>query len=104
MVPGNRLVYTDSKKHVLSEEHIQKIIDAYAERKDIDKYAHVASLDEIIENDYNLNIPRYVDTSEKEPEIDLNEVFSSIQKTDDEIVKATTDLNAFMRELGLKEL
>ena len=88
----------------LSEEHIQKVINAYAERKDIDKYAHVASMEEIVANDYNLNIPRYVDTSEKEPEIDINEVFGRIKNTDEEIAKATAELNVFMRELGLQEL
>ena len=88
----------------LSEEHIQRIINAYAERKDIEKYAHVATVDEIVANDYNLNIPRYVDTSEKEQEIDINEVFGRIKNTDEEIAKATAELNVFMRELGLQEL
>ena len=88
----------------LSEEHIQRIVNAYVERKDIEKYAHVATMDEIVANDYNLNIPRYVDTSEKEQEIDINEVFGRIKNTDEEIAKATAELNVFMRELGLQEL
>ena len=88
----------------LSEEHIQRIVNAYVERKDIEKYAQVATMDEIVANDYNLNIPRYVDTSEKEQEIDINEVFGRIKNTDEEIAKATAELNVFMRELGLQEL
>lgn len=46
----------------MTEEDIDRIVKAYEERKDIEKYAHVASLKEVQENDYNLNIPRYVDT------------------------------------------
>ena len=58
-------------KNFLREEDINLIIDTYKKREDVDKYAHVASIDEIKENDYNLNIPRYVDTFEEEPPIDL---------------------------------
>ena len=56
-------------QNVLRKEDIDKIIDTYKERKDVDKYAHVATIDEIKENDYNLNIPRYVDTFEPEPPV-----------------------------------
>lgn len=60
----------------LSDNNIEKIISTYRERKDVPKYAHLASIEEIRQNDYNLNIPRYVDTSEEpeeEEEIDINE-------------------------------
>ena len=50
----------------LRPEHIEKIVNTYRERKEIEKYSHLATLDEIKENDYNLNIPRYVDTFEEE--------------------------------------
>ena len=92
------------QQNSISDEHINKIVNTYIERKDVEKYAHVAPMDEIIENDYNLNIPRYVDTSEKEPEIDLNEVFGKLENTDNDIKEATENLNEFMRQLGLKEL
>ncbi|MBP1047292.1 type I restriction-modification system subunit M [Enterococcus sp. BWM-S5] len=64
----------------LSEENIEKIIATYKERKDVEKYAHVASFDEIKENDYNLNIPRYVDTFEEEEPIDLAVVGAEIKE------------------------
>ena len=54
------------KKNTLSEENINKIVETYHNREDVDKYAHVATIEEIKENDYNLNIPRYVDTFEEE--------------------------------------
>ena len=92
------------EQNILRDQDIDKIVKAYEERKDVEKYAHVATMDEIIKNEYNLNIPRYVDTSDEEPEIDLNKVFEDIDKTNAEIEKATSDLNSFMKELGLREL
>lgn len=56
----------DKAQNFLDPEHIDKIVQAYAERRDVEKFAHLASYDEIQENDYNLNIPRYVDTFEEE--------------------------------------
>ena len=69
----------------LSEEHIAKIIDTYRNRVDVEKYAHVAILEEIKENDYNLNIPRYVDTLEEEEELDLDEINRMIEQDNRDI-------------------
>ena len=69
----------------LTEEHIDKIVGAYQKREDVDKYAHVATIEEIRENDYNLNIPRYVDTFEQEEEIDLDEVRRLLEQDKQEI-------------------
>lgn len=71
----------------LTEENINKIIETYKKREDVEKYAHVASIDEIRENEYNLNIPRYVDTFEEEPEIDLEEVEKQLAEDDKEIAE-----------------
>ena len=90
------------KQNELSEEHIQKIVDAYKDRKDIDKYAHVATMDEIRENGYNLNIPRYVDSSEKEAEIDLDAVTEEIQGINAEIAEAEKTLKESFDLLGLR--
>src|SRR5690606_2447239 len=57
-------------QNMLRDEHIGKIVDTYRNREVIEKYSHLASLEEVAENDYNLNIPRYVDTFEEEDEID----------------------------------
>ena len=86
----------------LSDEHIDKIVNAYKERKDVDKFAYVASMQEIIDNGYNLNIPRYVDTSEKEEELDIDEIMNSIQNTDEEIAKVSAELKKSFDELGLR--
>lgn len=71
----------------LRDSDVDKIVAAYKSREDIDKYAHVATLDEIKENDFNLNIPRYVDTFEEEEPIDIDEVKKEIAAIDLEIAK-----------------
>lgn len=88
----------------LRDEDIEKIINAYKERKEVEKYCHLATMDEIKENECNLNIPRYVDTFEEEEEIDLNAVQEELEKIDEEDRKVTAELNKYLRELGLKEL
>ena len=66
---------------------IDKIVDTYRNRKEIEKYSHVASLDEVKENDYNLNIPRYVDTFEEEEPIDIDAVATSLLELDEKNVR-----------------
>ncbi len=83
----------------LSPSNIDKIIEAIRERKSIEKYAHVASLNEIKENDYNLNIPRYVDTFEEEEVIALDEVARELQDVKEDIEKSTQDLFAMVGSL-----
>lgn len=65
----------------------------------MDKFAHVASFDEIRENEFNLNIPRYVDTFEPEPEIDLAEVNKAMAETNKEIAQNEDELLAMLQEL-----
>lgn len=76
----------------LSAENIDKIIETYRNREDVEKYAHVATLDEIKENDYNLNIPRYVDTFEEEEVIPLDEVAKELKEVKADIEKSTQEL------------
>ncbi|MFT9452482.1 type I restriction-modification system subunit M [Liquorilactobacillus ghanensis] len=83
----------------LLPSNIDKIIRTYQERKDVDKFAHVASLAEIQENDYNLNIPRYVDTFEPEPEIDLNQVKAELAQLDQEIAQANEKFKEMASQL-----
>ena len=103
---GNILFIDASKEFVkgknqneMSEENIQKIVQTYNDRVDVDKYAHVASMEEIEANDYNLNIPRYVDTSEKEDEIDIAKVkteIADIQKQEAELEAQIMDTMALL--------
>jgi type I restriction enzyme M protein len=92
--------FTKGKKNnVLEDKHIDKIVDAYVNREDIPKFAHKASMDEIIENDYNLNIPRYVDTFEEEEPVDLAVLLSDMKETESKIAESSKDLAGMMRDL-----
>lgn len=85
----------------LTDENIQKIFETYSDRKEIEKYSHKASLKEIQENEYNLNIPRYVDTFEEEEEIDIDEVaknLKDLQKQEKDIEK---EIAGFCDELKI---
>ena len=82
----------EKAQNFMDAEHIDRIMAAYDERKDVDKFAHLATFEEIKENDYNLNIPRYVDTSEPEPEVDLKAVCANIKAIDLDIKQATHKL------------
>lgn len=83
----------------LMPENINKIIDTYTNREDIEKYAHVASLEEIIENDYNLNIPRYVDTFEEEEVKPLSEIGQDLRTIRQEVSQSTDELFRLLSEL-----
>ena len=85
----------------LTDANVEKIVDTYVKRETIDKYSYVASMDEIKENDYNLNIPRYVDTFEEEEPIDLQAVSKKIKSIDEEIASIDENLAVYLRELGL---
>ncbi|NEG69221.1 type I restriction-modification system subunit M [Bifidobacterium choloepi] len=89
----------NKNRNHLREEDIDKIIKTYGAREDVEKYAHVATLDEIKENDYNLNIPRYVDTFEEEEPIDINEVNRQLAEVDKEIADLTAQFEAMIADL-----
>lgn len=105
---GNILFIDASKEYkpgknqnVLTDENIQKIIETYENRVDVDRYAHVATIDEIIGNDWNLNIPRYVDTSEPEEEIDLDVVKAELKDVTAKKLAAIDKVNSTLKLLGL---
>ncbi|MFN8586864.1 MAG: type I restriction-modification system subunit M [Candidatus Eisenbacteria bacterium] len=85
----------------LRPEDIERIVATWRARKDVDKYAKLASLEQIKENDFNLNIPLYVDTFEEEQAIDLDAVQKEIGRLEDELAKTRVELKAALKELGL---
>ena len=85
----------------LRSEHINKIIDTYRERKEIEKYSHCATLQEIKDNDFNLNIPRYVDTFEDEEPIDIHAVMAVIKELEAQRVDLDKQIDVYLKELGL---
>ena len=106
---SDNVVFIDASKYFengknqnyLREEDIQRILDAYKERKDIDKFMHVASLEEIKENEFNLNIPRYVDTFEEEEPIDIHAVMSEIKELESKRDELDKEIEKYLKELGL---
>ena len=87
----------------LRPEHIQKIVDTYRSRREIEKYSHCATLQEIKDNDYNLNIPRYVDTFEEEEPIDIHAVMEEIKELEAKRAELDKEINVYLKELGLLE-
>ena len=106
---SNNICFIDASKYFIqgknqnsiSEEDIDRIVNAYAERKEIDKFCHIATMEEIEANDYNLNIPRYVDTFEPEPEVDLQAVKTSMKQHEDKIKTLESELQTYLDELGV---
>lgn len=94
------------KQNTIREQHISRVVDTYKEYLqgggEIEKYAHRAKFEEIEKNEFNLNIPRYVDTFEKEEEIDIPAVQKRIEELDEELVKVKTEMNKYLKELEYK--
>ena len=105
---GNILFIDASKEYKpgkvqneLTDENIRKIVETYENRVDVERYAHVATIDEIVENGWNLNIPRYVDTSEAEEEIDIATVKKELADITAKKQAAIDKVNSTMKLLGL---
>jgi len=106
---ADNVLFIDASQHfekvktqnVLRPEDINKIIDAYKNRTAEDKYSYAAPLSEIAENDYNLNIPRYVDTFEEEAAIDLTTVSAELKTLEADMKSTDATIAAFCKELGI---
>ncbi len=85
----------------LRQQDIDKVYETYKKRKAIDKYSYIASIEEIKENDYNLNIPRYVDTFEEEEEVDIPAVKKEIAGLEKELATVQKEMDEYLKELGL---
>lgn len=85
----------------LREQDVERIVKAYEDYKTIDKYSYVATYDEIVENDYNLNIPRYVDTFEEEEPVDMDKVKRNIEDIKEELRDVEAKMEKYLEELGL---
>ena len=90
-----------TNQNELGQKHIDDIVNIYRSRREVRKFAHVATLEEIKQNNYNLNIPRYVDTFEEEELIDIEEVQSNIARLKKEIAEAERQMDIYLKELGL---
>jgi type I restriction enzyme M protein len=101
-IDASREVEKGTNQNVLSEDNIKKIVTTYRERKpQVDKYSYLAPFKEIRENDYNLNIPRYVDIFVEEEEIDIVEVQQEINTLESELADVQAQMKDYLKELEL---
>jgi type I restriction enzyme M protein len=98
-IDASRDYLPGKNQNALSDDHIRKILATVQARQDEEKYAHVAPFDEIKENDFNLNIPRYVDTFEEEAEIDIDAVQAEIEQLEGELVAVRARMAAMLKEI-----
>ena len=99
-IDASREFVAGKNQNRLDDAHIAKIVKTYRERKTVDKYACLATPGELVENDYNLNIPRYVDTFEEEEEIDLVAVRAERLKLKEELAGLEVRMDGYLKELG----
>ncbi|MBB2145746.1 type I restriction-modification system subunit M [Pedobacter sp. LMG 31464] len=105
----NDVLFIDASKefekvktqNMLRDEHIDKVVDTYRNRTVIEKYSYSASLKEIEENDYNLNISRYVETFEAEEEVDIHAVMAEIKELEIKRAELDKEIDVYFKELGL---
>jgi len=100
-IDASREFEKGKNQNKLTDENIEKIFDAYKNRKEIEKYSHRASLNEIKENEYNLNIPRYVDTFEEEEIVDIDSVAEKLKKLQSDEVGLQNEIAGFCDELKI---
>lgn len=121
-IPAALLIFDKSRKHAgkdkvlfidasreyeqgtnqnrLRPQDIEKIVDTFHHRKEIEKYSHLATYAEIEENEFNLNIPRYVDTFEPEPEVDIAAVQKEIEELEEKLTATRAKMDGYLKELG----
>jgi len=94
--------FTNAKaQNILEEKHADKIVDTYKNRKEIEKFSRLVQPDEIKENDYNLNITRYVDTFEEKEEVDIQATIEEIKKIDPELRKLEIEMDGCLKQLNI---
>lgn len=100
-IDASRDFEKQGNQNVLTDTNVEKIIETYGKRETLERYSYVAPITEVAENDYNLNIPRYVDTFEEEALIDLNAVTAQLQSLEAEMAWTDATIAGYARELGI---
>jgi type I restriction enzyme M protein len=100
-IDASREFESGTNQNRLRDEDIAKIVSTFDSFEEVDKYAHPATLAQIEENEFNLNIPRYVDTFEPEPEVDIPAVRKEIARLEEELAEVDRELDGYLEELGL---
>jgi type I restriction enzyme M protein len=100
-IDASREFEQSTNQNRLRQQDIEKIVTTFRKRRTVDKYAYLATYEEIEENEFNLNIPRYVDTFEPEPEIDIKAVQDEIDEIEKELAKTRKKMKGYLKDLGL---
>jgi type I restriction enzyme M protein len=100
-IDASREYESGKNQNILRGQDIEKIVQTYKKRETIEKYSYLATLDEIKENDFNLNIPRYVDTFEEEVEIDIKATQKEIAELEKQLAQVQGKMKEYLQELGL---
>jgi len=106
----DNILFIDASQHfekqgnqnVLTDSHVEKIIETFRLRKEEEKYSHLATLQEVLENDYNLNIPRYVNSFEEEEQIEINQIAKELRELDKSTEEIDKKLSDFCKELNIE--
>jgi type I restriction enzyme M protein len=99
-IDASREFEQSTTRNRLRQQEIEKIVATFRKRRTVDKYAHVATYQEIEENEFNLNIPRYVDTLEPEPEVDVKAAQKEIDEIEEQLAKIRKKMTGYLKELG----
>ena len=102
-IDASKQFVKEKKQNFMNDEHIQHVLELYSNRESVEKEAYLAEYKEIEANDFNLNIPRYVDTFEEEEEIDLGVLTANIRETNIQIKESQTKLLAMMKEIHAED-
>lgn len=100
-IDASREFEPGTNQNKLGPQHLEKIVHTYRDFQSVEKYAYRASFEEVRDNDFNLNIPRYVDTFEEEAPIDLKKVKKEIIRLEDELAAVRKEMKRYLEELGL---
>ena len=98
-IDASQMFEKGKKQNAMTDAHIDEVIELYNNRKTVDKKTYLASFEDVEKNDFNLNIPRYVDNFEKEEEIDLSELLKEMKETDTEINQVQNDFVGLLKTL-----
>jgi len=100
-IDASREYESGKNQNILRDSDIEKIVNTYKKRETIEKYSYLATFDEIKENDFNLNIPRYVDTFEEEAEIDIKATQKEIEELEKQLADVQSKMKGYLKELGI---
>ena len=103
-IDASKQFVKNKKQNEMNDEHIEHVLELYKNRESVEKEAYLASFEDLEANDFNLNIPRYVDTTEEEPEVDLKALTKEIEETDNAIKEINFSIISMLKELSFNNI